>query len=212
MKRFLLLVPALFVLAGISPAMASVHAPAPSHKGSVVHRNSTFDWGDEWFGDFWRDPSSGGLGTVIQTSTGSSSNAEDWVLQANSTCGGSVTATCPGGLTSTNYRGDAIVTLRNVGQGSLCFGADAQTAWFAEMAVCDGVNGAHHYNTLFVYDPGASCGSLVQTDFPSYQWAKNGNANVGLIVDISGNGFATVVQQGNQIAHCPEALWQQIGS
>jgi hypothetical protein len=177
-----------------------------------ARRSSTFDYGDQWFGDFWRDPSDGGQGTVILTSTGSTSNAEDWVLQANGTCGGFVTSTCPGGLTSTDYRGDQIVTLRNVGQGTLCFGADAQTGWLAEMMVCDGVNGIHHYDTLFVWDPGASCGSLFGTDFPSYQWAKNGLPSVGLIVDTSGSNFAAAVQQGNQIAHCPEALWQNLTS
>jgi hypothetical protein len=202
------------VPASATTATKATFSPVPGHSHARLpdRRLSTFDYGDMWFGDFWRDPSAGGLNTVILVSTGSASNAEDWALQNNGTCGGTVTSTCPGGQTSADYRGDDIVTLRNIGQGSLCFGADAQNSWEAKMATCDGVNGAHHYDTLFIWDPGASCGSEVGVDFPSFQWAKNGNANVGLIVDVAGSGGPAVVQQGNQIAHCPEALWQQLGS
>jgi hypothetical protein len=178
----------------------------------VVRRASTFEWGDDYWGDFWRDPSNGGLNTNILASTGSTSNAEDWSLQANGTCGGTVTSTCPGGWLSANIRGFAIVTLRNIGQGSLCMGIDAANLWLAKMATCDGVNGQHHYDTLFVYVPGAACGSLRDTAFLSYQWNKNGDPGAGYVIDGSGSNSQVAVLKSADIPHCPESLWNPIAS
>lgn len=230
-RKFFLAIAAAMVLAGISTsASASGHAAmiARNHQRSQAghspqttttnhhrafpvpsaRRASTLDWCDAHFGGCWRDPSSGGLNTVIQDSLQSNSNAEDWSLQSNNgPCSGTVTATCPGGWLSANARGFSFVTLRNIGQGTLCFGANAQNFWTGKMATCDGVNNTHHWDTVFVYDPQASCGSTTLPGFLSYQWQRNGNSNGAWITDENGLNQPVMVQFAPNIAHCNEALW-----
>jgi hypothetical protein len=208
-------------LAGSSPAPhphstlapAAPSAESAGNRLSPGRRTSTFDQQDEWFGDCQRDPSSGGLGTVVQNSSCGTSNAMDWSYQANSTCGGKVTATCPGGpiSASTALRGDFIITIRNIGQGTLCEGADAQTNWTMEMFTCDGVGGIHHYNNLFIWSQTASCsGGFNGNDLISYQWNKNGNSDTANVYNPGGTG--SNVEVAPVPPHCPEALWKLNGS
>lgn len=194
-------------------AAAKAGAPVPVAGPQSRRTGSTFDEQDEWFGDCQRDPSSGGLGTVVVNSSCGTSNAMDWSYQANGTCGGKVTATCPGGPISASsaLRGDFIITIRNIGQGSLCEGADAQTNWTMQMFTCDGVGGVHHYNNLWIWSQTASCsGGFSGNDLISYQWNQNGNSDTASIYNPGGTG--SNVEVAPVPPHCPEALWRLNGS
>lgn len=198
-------------VSAISPRPDARGAPVPGMT-AVQRRTSTFDQQDKWFGDCQRDPSNGGLGTIVQNSSCGTSNAMDWSYQGNGTCGGTVTATCPGGpiSASTALRGDFIITIRNIGQGSLCEGADAQTNWTMKMFTCDGVGGVHHYNNLFIWAQSASCGTVSGNDLISYQWNQNGNTDTASVYNPGGTG--SNVQVAPVPPHCAEALWNLNGS
>lgn len=224
MKRIWLLLAAtaaVLAFSAIPGAQASGHSSQPVAGSPGVLRTSTFDYSDIFYNGFMTDPSDGGLNTLVVAETGTASNAKDWSLQANGTCGGKVTSTCPGGWWSAHIQGFFIVTLRNIGQGTLCFGANAQGGWDGTMSTCDGVNGLHHYNTLFAWEPNDACGSSLGTAFLSYQWNKNGGTQAAFITDAAGpgprpglrlpNGIITVIE-GSGLPHCTEALWTPTGS
>lgn len=193
-------------------AFTSGHPPVPVSNAGHLRRTSTFDQQDEQFGDCQRDPSSRGLGTVVVNSSCGTSNAMDWVYQANGHCGGQVTATCPGGHISASQalRGDFIITIKNIGQGSLCEGADAQTNWTMQMFTCDGVGGQNHLNNLFIWSQTAFCGNVSGNDLISYQWNANGLDGTGNVYNPGGTGSNVEVTQVPPA--CQEALWRLNGS
>lgn len=186
---------------------ATAPVPGPGHQ----RRAATNDLQNVWFGTYIRDPNNGGLGTDVLASNSTGTNAEDWAFQANGTCGGTVTANCPGGYISSHYRTDFIVTLRNIGQGSLCMGADGQTAWFMQMFTCDGVGGVHHYNNLFVWDQNSFCGPTTDTALISWQWQKNGGSGAAFVQDPGGVG-SNIEVLNTVPTHCPQDLWNLQGS
>ena len=176
----------------------------------AMRRTSTFDWSNEFTALCERDPSSGGAGTAVLDSTCSTSNAEDWVEQANGTCGGTVTRTCPGGWISANLRGAFVVTSRNIGEGPLCEGANTDTVWTVTMRTCDGVNGQHLIGTLYAWATGG-CGTLTDNAFWSFAW-NTAHADAGAIGDSQNGGTNTNVVVADNFTHCADGLWQGIGS
>ena len=184
--------------------------PAMRAFAAGLRATSTFDWKNEFTALCERDPSSGGAGTAVLDSGCSTSNAEDWVAQGNGTCGGTVTRTCPGGWISANLRGDFVITLRNIGQGPLCEGANSDTIWTVTMRTCDGVGGAHLIGTLYAWGTGA-CGALQDNAFWSFAW-NTAHADAGAVGDSQNGGTNTNVVVADSFNHCADGLWQGIGS
>lgn len=130
-----ILLPAFFI------AGATANA-APAARVAVPRVNvSADDLCDEGsFADLClRDPSDGGEGTPVLITTPGSSNAEDWkILRDTGRCANAiVTSSCPGGFVSSVDQGLTLVVLQNVGQGTLCIRAAADTQYDAQMGPCD---------------------------------------------------------------------------
>lgn len=130
-----ILLPAFFIAGANANAAPAARVTVPRVDTGI---NDLCDGGP---GLCLRDPSNGGTGTPVLTSTLSSSNAEDWkmILDTGRCPNGTVTSSCPGGFISSVYGSQhlPLVVLKNVGQGTLCIRTAAGTQYKAEMGTCD---------------------------------------------------------------------------
>lgn len=92
-----------------------------------------------------RDPSDGGLGTLIKMSAYSGDNAMQWMPKLATLCGGFVGNNCPNQALAQRYPHDPIYYFVNKGSGD-CLGANQNTFWGVEMKTCDDTD------TLFIYN------------------------------------------------------------
>lgn len=152
-----------------------------------------------------RDPSSGGLDTLVKMggcpSTGCDESMEWQANLDTSECGGFVEnaspshPACPSDLLADRYKGDPIWTIRNGGSG-YCLGADADTGYAAKMKTCGEVN------TDFITSDcnGVTCfvvGIAYSDEVHSYGWlCGSNNADAPLIVTSNCSTPAGVVVWG----------------
>ena len=172
----------------------------------VPAASSTDEWQNVRTNNYWRDPSNGGAGTFVLNSAFTTSDAEDWVLQANSRCGFKVNASCPGGWISAHLQGAFVVTLRNVGQGSLCHGVSSSTNWAATMRTCDGAGGASTPSTVYAYTAQGCPGSTARATFTSFAWNST-HSTQGVLLDPEG-GVNDNLIANDGAAHCFDFLWK----
>ena len=170
----------------MSPLAASTPTPPP------VDIGGTNDWCNVQSGLCLRDPSDGGAGTVVESSTRGSSEAEDWklILDTGRCPNGTVTSSCPGGWVSSHFNGFPLVVIKNVGQGSLCIRTAAGTQFVGVMGTCDS---GQEISSAFVWAQFGSGGPFgfdsvdASNSFNTQEWLTGSTIDNSEVFDNPGN-------------------------